>query len=301
MVIAASMAPYIHIPIPGPILHLDHLTLVCIYIGCILVDYFICCCTSIPYHKYKLWLATFHILMPILVAPLAKGWTTSYIAVPWLIASAGVYVAEKYKRTLTLTAWFKTAFIECMATNPQGDQIRRRGVQRLLRILLGLAICRYMITPLLPEVPQILFQYPWYSIPGVYYTFLMGFKGYLLMNASTVSLSVIQTTCGIDLLEPFDKPFLATSPKDFWSRRWNSIVRNLFIKHLYTANDRGVNKRLYVFYFSASMHEIIMTIVNRQMTDLVSVGQATTAFGNGADLALFLPYWKAISYAFSSV
>ncbi|CEI95434.1 hypothetical protein RMCBS344292_09620 [Rhizopus microsporus] len=204
--------------------------------------------------------------MPILVAPRAKGWTTSYIAVPWLITSAGVYVAEKYKRTLTLTAWFKTAFIECMATDPQGDQIRRRGVQRLLRILFGLAICRYVINPLLPEVPQTLFQYPWYSIPSVYYTFLMGFKGYLLMNASTVSLSAIQTICGIDLLEPFDKPFLATSPKDFWSRRWNSIVRNLFIKYLYTANDRSVNKRLYVFYFSASMHEIIMTIVSRQMT-----------------------------------
>jgi hypothetical protein len=148
--------------------------------------------------------------MPILVAPRAKGWTAFYTTVPWLITSTGVYVAEKYKRTLTLTAWLKTAFIECMATDPQGDQIRRRGAQRLLRIIFGLAICRYVINPLLPEVPQTLFQYPWYSISSVYYTFLMGFKGYLLMNASTVSLSVIQTTCGIDLLEPFDKPFLST-------------------------------------------------------------------------------------------
>ncbi|EIE82189.1 hypothetical protein RO3G_06894 [Rhizopus delemar RA 99-880] len=46
-------------------------------------------------------------------------------------------------------------------------------------------------------------------------------------------MAAIQAISGIKTVEVFNQPFLATSLQDFWGRRWNLIVRNLFFKQTY--------------------------------------------------------------------
>jgi hypothetical protein len=71
---------------------------------------------------------------------------------------------------------------------------------------------------------------------------------------------------------------LVFSPKDFWGRRWNMVVRTLFRKQLYADKAEKLMKngehkqaimalkRLRAFVISGFMHEAIMILVNRNIT-----------------------------------
>ncbi|XP_060673937.1 uncharacterized protein LOC132804060 [Ziziphus jujuba] len=63
--------------------------------------------------------------------------------------------------------------------------------------------------------------------------FMVHFMGQLGLPASSsyFSLSIIASLCrvllGLEMEPQFDEPYLATSPQDFWSRRWNLMIGNI--------------------------------------------------------------------------
>ncbi|KAI7904044.1 uncharacterized protein BX663DRAFT_432409 [Cokeromyces recurvatus] len=98
----------------------------------------------------------------------------------------------------------------------------------------------------------------------------MGFKGYALIQSNDLILSIPQVITGTKTIPAFNHPFLATSLIDFWGNRWNMVMRNIFHKQIFSkrptssAWERNL-KGLQVFHMSGLMHEIIMTIVHREI------------------------------------
>lgn len=74
-----------------------------------------------------------------------------------------------------------------------------------------------------------------------------------------VSGVVMQT--GIAVAEAFDVPPLARSPRDFWGRRWNLVVHDMVLRHVFLPL-RGLRRplwaTLWVFVLSGVIHELFV-------------------------------------------
>lgn len=203
--------PFIAIPIPGPLIHLGHMPLSLLYASSICFDYYICCCTSIPYHKYKHCLTVFHLLLPLIAEPINTAWTTVYIAYPWFLATVGVYVSRIHnKQHLSAQNWLRLIIVEGLGDKNQVENVQLDSIRKIVNVLCGLAFSRLFLKRFLPVNPQLLCEYPWYSFKSVYLCLLMGIKGYILMNCSSLGMAAIQAISGIKTVEVFNQPFLAT-------------------------------------------------------------------------------------------
>lgn len=222
--------PLINISVPEPLLSLDILPLVIIYVIGVLFDYYLYCRTSISYEKYKNWHRLLHVSIPFLIAPKNRSVYTPFIAFPWFVASVGAYASQKYKyRQLkgdisastpqTLSSWLKSIGVDGFAQRsdrqPDGatltnKQVRMEGVKRTIQVIFVMAFGSHFITPLLLQDPATMFTIPWYSARGIYYGFLMGVKGYTLMVSNDILSSICQIVTGYRVLEVFNKPLLST-------------------------------------------------------------------------------------------
>ncbi|CAO3704039.1 unnamed protein product [Rhizopus stolonifer] len=263
--------PMIDISVWGPLFHLNHTSLCFIYTISLYIDYYIICHSCITYQKYKYGLMLFHLVLPLIFSPVQPAYITSYIAYPWFMTALGTYVVKVHKQSTSFQTWFKSIVLEGLTDlKPSGETAQFGAARKVLNVVSGLAFAQVFLNPLLPLDPHVLCQYPWYSTKSMYYSVLMGFKGYMLMNCSALCLAVIQLVSGIDTIQVFNRPFLATSLQDFWGRRWNVIVRNLFFKQVYhhpeTVTGKNQFGRWRAFLLSALVHEVIMSLVNRQIT-----------------------------------
>lgn len=287
----SGIKPFISIPIPGPIISLSPIPLLIMYTFVAYFDYYLFCRTSIPYQKYKNWLRIFHIIIPLLVASKAHAFSTPFISFPWFIASVGSYTSLLYKEEQvkaekqshqSFKEWMKSVAIEGLTRSEDvqanGDadtkrQIRIEGMKRVVVCTLTNVIAHFLLNPFLLEHPEDFLKFPWYSVDCMYYGFLIGLKGYILFLSNDLISGAAQAVTGTRLMHLFNKPFMATSPKDFWGNRWNLVVRNLFRKQIYVGKKDPKDsvstlamKRLRAFFKSALMHEFIMAFVNRSVT-----------------------------------
>lgn len=222
--------PLINIPVPGPVLLLDLFphTFFCVVI--VLVDYYLCCRTSMPYAKFKPWYVTFHLLLPFLIGPTNHGLTTPFTVAPWFVASVGAFCSQKYKHQQLkdetipsspqpLLSWLKSIGVEGFALKsdqqPNGTtlthgQVRREGLIRFVGVIFVMTVGSLFLTPFLLEDYNEFFTFPWYSTQCIYYGFLMGLKGYTLMISNDILSSIIQMVTGYRILAVFNRPFLAT-------------------------------------------------------------------------------------------
>ena len=117
---------------------------------------------------------------------------------------------------------------------------------------------------------------------------------WLLWLTYFVATASFDILCGIGMLvagvwaaECFDVPPLATSPRDFWSRRWNLLFRTQVHRHIFTPLGGGARPVLgvvAVFAFSALVHEYIVIAslgtTGGHMTVFFALhGAATLAYG----------------------
>ncbi|KAI9251655.1 hypothetical protein EDC94DRAFT_287563 [Helicostylum pulchrum] len=213
--------PLINITVPGPVLLLDLFPHTLFYVVIVLVDYYICCRTSIPYAKLKSWYISFHVLLPFLIGPTHHGFTTPFTVAPWFVASVGAFCSQKYKHQQTSSpqpflCWLKSIGYEGFVQQQRNDdttsssEVRMEGLKRCIGVVFVMSVGNVCLTPLLLEDYNEFFKLRWYSMECIYYGFLMGLKGYTLMISNDILSSVGQMVTGYRIVPVFNKPFLAT-------------------------------------------------------------------------------------------
>lgn len=212
------------IPVPGPLVSLDFISISLFYSLIIYYDYYLYCCTSIPYQKYKHWQRIFHIAIPFIVAPKFHGVSTLFIAYPWFFASVGAYTSQLYKKNKnpqqqTFKQWIISIGMEGFAQSQDkqanGDatiakEIRIEGVKRVVTCAVAMALGHFLVNPFLLEDPTDFLTFRWYSFDGLYNGFLIGFKGYTLFLSNDMAFATAQVITGIRVMHAFNLPFMAT-------------------------------------------------------------------------------------------
>jgi len=132
----------------------------------------------------------------------------------------------------------------------EADRVRAEGRRRLLRAL-----------PKLPGVAVlVLLHIHW---PGLHDNlWVEGFWGlwltYLSLSAVVDVVGGLAMQSGNHLSEGFDSPPLARSPRDFWGRRWNLVVHDMLLRHVFMPMGglrHPLRSTLAVFIVSGLIHE----------------------------------------------
>ncbi|KAG1146181.1 hypothetical protein G6F37_005694 [Rhizopus arrhizus] len=121
--------------------------------------------------------------------------------------------------------------------------IRYRGAVNICLGILKLSFMALFIDPLLPQKPIFALYYAWFHPISLLYTVLYGIKVYCILGVVDIGLGVEQIVTGWEMIQLFDSPVLSTSPRDFWSRRWNRIVRNVLHTKVFSVQDFNNKKQ----------------------------------------------------------
>jgi hypothetical protein len=132
---------------------------------------------------------------------------------------------------------------------------RRLGWRRIARVLLKVAgvLALYVAQRQLKAWP----------VPYFVSATLTAMHFYVAATAITDSVAAIALLCGCEVDEIFRLPFLARSPADFWSRRWNLYIARFGARHIFFPL-KAVSvtlAALAVFVASALMHEYIVLAI----------------------------------------
>ena len=79
-------------------------------------------------------------------------------------------------------------------------------------------------------------------------------------------LSIAWRTAGVDAHHIMDKPLLATSLADFWSRRWNLAFRDLMYRFVFqplTPSVGAASASMAVFFVSGLIHDAVISTAAR--------------------------------------
>ncbi|CAO0796095.1 unnamed protein product [Mucor circinelloides] len=229
-----------------------------------------------------------HAIVPLaIVSPLQPN-NVTFAAVPWFLASYSAYLPTE---SFTLTEWMKALYSTIVDRSPIASNSKTSvnvlGLLKCLRGVAKLAALYFGVEPFLPTMPDDMLRYPWLSKESLLDTFLFGLKAYLILGIVDVTTGLAQAATGWRMVDMFDSPLLATSPKDFWSNRWNKTVRNLLHSQVFSIQketDRKKNddikalqksegffstkqgRGLMAFIVSGAFHELIICSVCRKVT-----------------------------------
>ena len=123
-----------------------------------------------------------------------------------------------------LFIWMSLPVARLTATPGTAGPINRRafrylllaGAKRLIWELIALAL------PLLPAS----------AVPWPLKTAVLMLYFVLNLTAASDLASALCLWIGSDVDDLFDAPLLSTSPRDFWSRRWNKFINKFALKHV---------------------------------------------------------------------
>ena len=139
---------------------------------------------------------------------------------------------------------------------------RRRGWRRVARLLGKVPLCLALLAiehrwPELHDSPWLeafwALWLTWAAVSGV---------------ADLVSGLAMQTGLHVD--ETFHAPALATSPRDFWGRRWNRFVHRWAMRNVFApvgGRRHPLRATLIVFFGSGVMHEYVVVAGAREIPE----------------------------------
>jgi hypothetical protein len=84
---------------------------------------------------------------------------------------------------------------------------------------------------------------------------------WLAMSTLTDVVSGLAMLTGIDVLETFDTPPLARSPREFWAQRWNLYIAGFFARHAFTqvgGRRHPLRATAIIFVCSGLGHEVFI-------------------------------------------
>ncbi|KAI8877521.1 hypothetical protein K501DRAFT_288347, partial [Backusella circina FSU 941] len=224
-----------------------------------------------------------HAIIPLVITSSSPPLNLLYAAAPWFLLS---HTAHMPVEDLTLWTWIESLFNITMdkKLDHQGDssfKVRLDGVSKMCLGLAKLCFMYGVIDRMLPRRTEIALEYPWASGVSMMYTLLYGIKAYLMLGIIDIFMGLEQTITGWRMIYLFDIPIISYSPRDFWSRRWNKIVRNLLHQQIFscsTSRDDIKYKKsqdfwsaregrgLLSFIVSGIFHELIIMSCCRRMT-----------------------------------
>ncbi|KAI8094979.1 uncharacterized protein B0P05DRAFT_524163 [Gilbertella persicaria] len=235
-----SASPFIEISLP-PAYILPLPTLLSIYACLAYVDLFL---LRHDHTSIRLLMACIHVLVPMVFISNNPPLNVLIAATPWFLAT---YSAHMPVHDLTPWKWIK-AFLQIIVDKdnaPTHDTIiRLKGLQKMALGVLKISFLHVFVNPLLPSHAKDALAYPWYHSMSCIYTVLFGIKGYCMLGVVDFFIGVEQTIFAWHLVSLFNSPMLASSPRDFWSRRWNRVVRNLLHTQVFTKKAKtSLHKR----------------------------------------------------------
>jgi len=146
---------------------------------------------------------------------------------------------------------------ELVGTDPKTDlaviRVRAEGLRRLRRAALELP----------PFAALVLVHLAW---PGLHANpwveaFWALWLTWLGVSAFVDLVSGVAMQTGIAVAEAFDVPPLARSPRDFWGRRWNLVVHDMVLRHVFLPLGglrRPLRATFWVFAMSGLIHELFV-------------------------------------------
>ncbi|KAI8578434.1 hypothetical protein K450DRAFT_246774 [Umbelopsis ramanniana AG] len=214
----------------------------------------------------------YHALLPLLL-------TSNHPAIDLFLVPTPIYVcAQNMSLPAPLPPVKDIVLSLCsvmLEPNPPPDstRIRQRGVLKMARGALKYGI-KLLLVPLLSN-EQDLLQLPFYSPLSIGNTLGYGAVLYCIVGSVTdVVTGLAQAIMNKDLMELMDNPYFAYSLKDFWSRRWNRIMANMFHRSVFapTKQDQTVEQRRWknslsamtTFAASGVFHEILVSSLFRE-------------------------------------
>ncbi|ORY98894.1 hypothetical protein BCR43DRAFT_488342 [Syncephalastrum racemosum] len=293
-----STEPWFEMDLPGPII-VDAAYLVGFYAVILACDYFLLRYEAkVPLSRVQLRvvLAIVHSLLPMAVVSPWAPYNLFFAAMPWFYVS---YTAILPVDRLSCREWLYS-FYAVLLDIPDDERrriafahnaqlgsgtddpmaARKAGLVKLIRGAFKFWFMKHVIDRILPEDYTVLLRLPWFSAGSLMLTVVLGIKAYLMLGVVDLGLGLEQCVLGVPLIDLQDSPILSASPRDFWSRRWNKIVRNLLHQLIFmraahpdpkhgqkTTSPWKRNLRgLLVFFVSGVFHEMIIMSICRKMT-----------------------------------
>ncbi|KAG1042786.1 hypothetical protein G6F43_011812 [Rhizopus delemar] len=188
--------------------------------------------------QLRVFIVLFRIALPLLFVSPNIPINVLFTAVPWFFTS---YTARMPIEQLTLAEWTNKVIkiTSESSENMSVSSIRYRGAATCCLGVLKWSFMRLFLDPLLPHKPIFALYYPWFHPLSLIYTILYGVKAYCLLGAVNVFMGLEQVIMGWNMVQLFDSPIIASSPRDFWSRRWNRVIRNLLHTQLFLTNKHN--------------------------------------------------------------
>lgn len=216
----------------------------------------------------RIAMAIAHVSVPLVVVSPSSPANVAFAVVPWFIAS--------YSARISTGNLFAQKWIHNSRNDPTyAGNIYKDGLWKAGRGVIKLLAFAYIVQPLLPSEPDYMLRYPWLSRESLSNTLLFGADAYLIFGFVDILAGIAQAITGWTMEDMFDAPYLATSPRDFWSRRWNKHIRNALHAQIFSTEKKSKKtgffhttqgRALLSFLASAAFHELVIWSVCRKVT-----------------------------------
>ncbi|GAA5805797.1 hypothetical protein HPULCUR_011323 [Helicostylum pulchrum] len=249
--------------------------------------------------QLRIAMAIVHAVIPLVFVCKQPPLNVFFAGAPWLLAT---YTAAIPTENLTMEKWVHTLMQVVIEQRPEETddrKIRYKGVAKISLGIFKLVFMHLFVDYFLPRHVEYVLEYSWIHPVGIFYTFLFGLKAYCLLGVIDLLMGVEQTLFAWNMIDLFNSPIIASSPRDFWSRRWNKVVRNLLHTQIFkstkkpgpenksvqkmeeTSNNRRVTRRLTaankaVAETKNGIHDVTVTHVQPKRSSFW-----TTASGRG--------------------
>jgi hypothetical protein len=162
--------------------------------------------------QLRLFIFTYHFMLPILFETKHKFLNISYMLQPWSLALQIVFLA---KSNLTLKDWismlFKTATFQDDSPNIEtASEIRKKGFKKILRGVTKILFMKIVLDRLLPRDFSDLLGMPYFDPKALFITYVLAVRIYCMMGISDVIMGIIQSISLIRFKDIFNNPFIAS-------------------------------------------------------------------------------------------
>lgn len=221
MYIDHSRPPFIDIALPEAHILPVH-KLVLLYSISLLLDFLLLrneCLVSKVISPFQLRVAMgiYHAIIPMVYISSYPPANILFAAAPLFLAS---YSAQIPTKDLTVEKWANT--ILKITTNEQDTntaspaKVRIQGMAKVALGIFKIAFMRLFIDPLLPHHPENALEYSWLHPMSLVYMVLYGTKSYCMLGMVDVFMGTEQALFAWNMVQLFNSPILASSPRDFW-------------------------------------------------------------------------------------
>ncbi|KAI8968535.1 hypothetical protein BDF20DRAFT_964692 [Mycotypha africana] len=315
MYVDYTKSPFIDIQLPSAIVVPSYFLIV-LYSAILYADYYLFRYEHRLHHfvspkQLRLVIIIYHILIPMIFVSKYPHYNLLFAAAPWFLA---VYTASLPPEKLSFQNWIqeminitidKTKDKTTIQQQQQQEEeskltretrIRLKGLQKVALGFFKLAFMHVIVNPWLPTYGSDALEYAWLHPLSVIYTLLYGIKAYCFLGAIDIFMGAEQAIFSWDMVDLFDSPILSASPRDFWSRRWNKVIRNLLHEHVFTGKSRCEDNKIADWEASASVTTLEPAIIEdtkKSKTKTVasttkrvtrSTSKITSNLGMGSDL-----------------